>query len=106
MPEVTCGASAGSRAASRRLLLNEFPDAIDCLLPLVEHRSEQVPHVDHVLRWLVGDRHAGLSRAFGQSEGIVEQRLGRADLNEKGWQPGEISVEWRRPRCARILAPH
>ena len=57
---------------SRRLLPQVSSDAIDRLLPLVEHRSKQVPHVDHVLPWLVADRHARLSGVLSQPGGVVE----------------------------------
>ena len=48
------------------------------------------------------DAKARCSRAFRESRGIVAQSFIRADMNQKRRKTGEIGVEWRSDRVARI----
>ncbi len=40
--------------------------------------------------------------AFGEARGIIPQNLVGADVDEKRWKAGEIGVQRRRERIARV----
>jgi len=72
-----------------------------------------MPSVNHVWPDLERYRHIGGARARRDSDGIVEQRLGRAHLHQQGRQAGEVprgvgkSADWqdhrRRDRRRQVL---
>jgi len=69
---------------------DELPDFVDRLLPLFEHRRENLEDVNHVFPRLERDLHAGLARALGQPRRVVEQSLRGADLDQYRRQAREL----------------
>jgi len=48
------------------------------------------------------DANARFARAFRETRGIVAQSFIRADVNQKRRKTGEIGIEWRSDRIARV----
>ena len=71
--------------------------------PRLELCVPERPRVDHTRPNLEGRRDVGLAGRGGEANGVVEQGLGRADLDQGRRQPLEICVERRK---ARVFPVH
>ena len=69
----------------------------------LEPRVPERPRMDNVRPDLEGRRDVGRARRGGETDGVVEQSLRRADLDQGRRQPLEIRVERRE---ARVLPVH
>ncbi len=69
----------------------------------LEARVPERPGVDHVRPYLEGRRDVGRAPGGSEADSIIEQSLGRTDLNEGRRQSLEIRVERRK---ARVFPVH
>src|SRR5262249_36969059 len=78
------------RTCSLQVATDEGAGAGERAAPGLEARIPQMPGMDHVRPNLQRHRHLGRSGRGCQAGGIVEQGLGRSDLDEERRQAAQV----------------
>ena len=74
---------------------------IDGLSPCRQHECKRMPDVKHVGPDLKLNVYASCTGCTRDPDSVIHQDLCRTDLDKQGWEPGRITVNRRRERCAR-----
>src|SRR5438874_12251583 len=90
--------------SSRASLANESTTDLNGPQSRLQFGMKQVPDVHHLRPDLKIDVNVRGTRDLGKSQRVVEQRLGSADLDEQGREPGEVGIDGRCQRRTRIGA--
>jgi hypothetical protein len=69
------------------MLAHELADALNGPLPLWKNRGKHVLDLGHIIPDLQGHVNPHRAGTLGESRGVIQQRLGRADLDEPRGSP-------------------
>src|SRR5277367_2454690 len=86
-------ASATARAGRLQVLPHESARTCERVAAGLEPGVPQRPSMDHVWPDLESERHVGLAGRRGKADGVVEQGLGRTDLDQGRWQSSKVRIE-------------
>src|SRR5204863_5713811 len=81
------------------------PGAGEGSAPSLQMRIPQRPGINHARPDLQGDRSSTAPAAATKTDGVVQQRFSRADLNQYRRKAFQVGIERRHSWGAHLMAP-
>jgi|SRR5271154_3940482 len=86
------------------MLTQERASAGECAAAWFQARVPKVPRMNHVRPNLQSNGNISSTSRGRETRGVIEQRLGRPNLNEGGREPSQVGKKRRYPRIFPVHA--